>query len=140
MNWLSASGLSSRGLTYITTHLVIGIQELLGFIIIHSITHEPLPLVSDGHSSNTKGRDSYCPLARPPSLGICKKYLRPHLGARSLYLPNSDLGSGAGAKISAIPRFPSPEGVYEEDSVGICLDGAISVCLFVVERIVVDEC
>jgi hypothetical protein len=61
----------------------------------------------------------------------------PHLGARSLYFANSDLGSGAGAKISAIPRCPSPEGVYEEDSVGICLDGAISVCLIEVVWIVV---
>jgi len=55
--------------------------------------------------------------------------LQPHLGARSLYFANSDLGSGAGAKISAIPRCPSPEGVYEEDSVGICLDGDISLYL-----------
>jgi hypothetical protein len=55
---------------------------------------------------------------------------RPHLGAKILYLANSDLGSGAGAKISAIPRCPSPEGVYEEDSVGIFLDGAIFVYVF----------
>lgn len=126
MNWVLESGLVNRGLTYVTTHLVVGIQEFLGFIIVHSITHEPLPLVSNRHSSNTKGRDSYYLSANISSLQS-EYNLRPHLGARSLYLAKSDLGSGAGAKISAIPRLPSPAGVYEDDSVGICLDGAISV-------------
>jgi hypothetical protein len=50
--------------THITAKFVIGIKQLFRLVIGSSITHEPFPLITNRHRSDTEGGHSHCPSAQ----------------------------------------------------------------------------